>query len=259
MGTTRRKFGIELEFECAWKELRKSASRIINKVYGPKKYYAREATFESDTRLDKWHIKQDGGYDIAELTTPVSYKKDLIKIKRVVKGLRQEQLNPSDNCGFHVHLHIPDINQYHFLAGWMLCEKAILSCFPIDRRKSSYCEKIIEYPQQSKTLVANILEDKLNQSDHSHAISFCSYEERQTVEIRIAEGTDNEDFVVSWIEFLLCLTDHIKTINPCLISNNKCNSVLFDDLIDELHLTKSTREYMMKRYERYSKLPYWTH
>jgi hypothetical protein len=196
---------------------------------------------------------------IAELTSPVSVKKDLRLIKKVVKQLAKCDLNPSERCGFHVHIDIHDIDQYQFMAGWMIYEKAILSCFPLDRRKSSHCEKIVEYPQQSQSYVARLLEEKVIQTDHTGAISLFYYDERGTVEIRVGEGTDDADFVVNWVEFLLYFIDFVRKQNPCLITCHKCNSIHFDDLIKELPMKKSVREFMIGRYNKYGKLPYWTH
>jgi hypothetical protein len=259
MRRSKRGFGIELEFECPWEHLKKNATKAIREVYGNGKYYCRKDCFDSDNRLDKWHIKEDGLSSISELTTPVSYTTDLPKIKKVVKALGKCELNPSDACGFHVHIDIPDIDQYHFLAGWMIYEKAIFSCFPIDRRKSVHCEKILDYPQLSKSYIAKVLEQKLMESDHSHAISLSHYEERKTVEVRIGEGTDNEKFVVAWVEFLLYFAEHIKSFNPSLISCKKCNSVDFWEMIQNIRMKNSVSDFMEERYQKYGKLPYWVH
>lgn len=259
MNRSNRRFGIELEFECPWEYLKKHAQKHIQKVYGPRKSYSKNDSFESNIHLDKWHIKVDGLSTISELTTPVSTQKDLKLIGNVVGGLQQCELNPSESCGFHVHIDIPDIDMYHFMASWMISERAIFSCFPLDRRKSSYCQKINDQPNASRSFISRLLEEKVDTSGHTDAVSFSNYEERKTVEIRIAEATDDPEFVVNWIEFLLYWIDYTKQQNPSLLPCRKCNSMSFEDLLEDIPMKKSVVQFMRKRYEKYSRMPYWVY
>lgn len=259
MNRSNRRFGIELEFECPWEHLKKHAQKTIRKHYGLRKSYSRNDSFESIIHTDKWHIKTDGLSSIAEMTTPISTQSDLSNIYKVIRDLQEQELNPTENCGFHVHMSIPDINPYHFMSAWMIYEKSIFSCFPLDRRKSSYCQKINEQPQVSRSFISRLLEDKVANSGHTDAISFSNYEDRKTVEIRMAEGTDDPEFIVNWVEFLLYWIDHIKKQNPSILPCRKCNSVAFEELMEELPMKKSVREFMEKRYEMFGRMPYWVY
>lgn len=245
-----RKFGIELEFGCEWSRLKRVASEIIKKVYGPRKYYAKEESFESDFKTDKWHIKIDFS-SISELTTPISTIRDLDKIQQVVSYLRDKSVEPTEDCGFHVHFDISDIDQYHLMAGWMRSERAIFECTPSVRKDNYHCEKVLE-SKCMRSYIANFLKTKTDGAGSSSAISFEHYEERKTVEIRLGEGTNDPEFVRNWVLFFLHWIDSVKQQNPSLITCDKCNSLKYWELMDEMNITtKWVKEYMDIRHEKY--------
>jgi len=250
-----RRFGIEFEFECSWEKLRYHASRAINKVYGKRKYYSKKDKFASDFQLNKWHIKEENS-GVAELTTPVSTLRDVPRICQVISNF-EDKIKPEDDCGLHVHIDVHDLDQYHIMSAWLLSEKSIIRCFPLTRRRNGFCEKIIDRPQISRSLIAKILEDETESASHGDAIDLTEYEERKTVEIRLCEGTTDTELIRAWVTFLIYWVDFVKKKNPSLLPCAKCNSLEFDDLLDQLKLDKRTHMVMEERYEKYHKSPYW--
>jgi len=251
-----RRFGIEFEFECSWERLRWYASRAVNKIYGKGRYYAKKDRFTSDFELDKWHIKEENN-GVAELTTPVSRLRDIRSICEVIKSFHGK-FQPQDDCGLHVHIDVSDLDQYHIMGAWLLCERGIIRCFPQSRRRSGFCEKIISDPHVSRNLIAKILEAETDSASHGDAVDFTEYSERKTIEFRLSEGSMDVEWIRSWITFLLYWIDFVKKKNPSLIPCEKCNSIAFDSLLDELNLDDRTREVMEDRYEKYRKGPYWS-
>jgi len=207
--------------------------------------------------LGKWHIKEENVH-ISELTTPVSNLRDIPKICEVIKILDNGKIKPQDDCGMHIHTDIHDIDQYHIMSAWLLCERAIISCFPSSRRISGFCDKMLDSPMSSRSLVAKLLEDRTESSAHGDAISLSQYEERKTVEVRLGEGTVDPDWIRTWVTFLMNWFSYFKKRNPSRLACEKCNSLSFEELIEELKLDKKSQAIMEERYQKYHNKPYWT-
>lgn len=250
-----RKFGVEFEFLCEWKILKKYASKVIKEVYGPRSYYAKEDSFDSDFRLNQWHIKEEN-INISELTTPLSQHKDVERICKVIDYLRESDIKVDDNCGLHVHIDIHDIDKYHLMGAWLWCERSIMKCFPVERRKSGFCECMIEKPL-NKRLIAKILEEKTDESEHMKDVNLGNYDNRKTVEIRLSEGSLDTTWIRAWIKFLLRWVDFAKSNNPSLLPSHKCNSIDFYELLEEMELDRTTNEIITNRYKKFNRKPYW--
>ena len=244
MDKNNRRFGIELEFGNEWKEIKEITSKIIKEVYGVRMYYARNESFKSTSRTNKWHIKTDFSAS-TEITTPISIRENLTKIYKVIAFLRDNGAFVTKDCGFHVHVDISDVDRYLLMAGWLASEKAIFSCFPKTRKNNDYCEKILN-SRSAKSYIARILKEKTEMAISNNAISFEYYDERKTMEFRIAEGTTDPEFVRCWVNFILYWVDFIKTQNPCLITCDRCNIFSFDYLIEEMKIQDETIINFMK-------------
>ena len=251
-----RKFGIEFEFECSWERLKKCASKAIKNTYGPRKYYAKEERFSSDFQTNKWHIKEENTA-VSELTTPISTLRDVKSICEVIDELRKDLIRPQEDCGIHIHIDVPDIDIYHIMSGWLLSERAIISCFPAFRRRNGFCEKILDHPSASRSQIAKYLENKTDMATHSEAIDLTGYQDNKTIEIRLCEGSVDPEWIRAWIIFVINWVEFVKAKNPSLLPCEKCNSLDFEHLLDEMHLDKKTESVMKDRYERYKKDPYW--
>lgn len=251
-----RKFGIELEFDCSWDKLKGEAKHAIKKIYGRRKYYSKEESFSSDIYTDKWHIKIDYS-DVSELTTPISTLDDMDNICKVITYLRDSGIGVNDSCGFHVHIDIKDIDQYKFMAAWLRSEKAIIQCFPKSRRDSYHCERILDKTTVKK-YIASLLVSKTYEAGHGNSISLDNYEDRKTVEVRIAEGTNDPNFIKNWVLFLLYWMDSVKKMNPCLLTCDKCNVLKFNQLLEEMNINNNeVVSFMKKRYNKFKNIKYW--
>jgi hypothetical protein len=92
-----RKIGVEFEFDSSWSNLKKSASKHIKSIYGKNQYYSHPDSFKSDFKTDKWHIKEDTS-GLSELTTPISKKKDIKNIVKVIKRIHKDGITVSKDC-----------------------------------------------------------------------------------------------------------------------------------------------------------------
>lgn len=247
MGNGRR-FGIELEFDNEWEYIKKHASKIIKKIYGPRRYIARNDGFDSDFALNKWHIKVDGNTH-AEITSPVSKFKDIEKILTVIDYISDQSVNCGEDDGFHIHIDVGDIDKYHLLSGWLRCEKTIYKMFPKERKDNAHCEKLAH---RSGKIISTSIEDIMEESENHSAVLSCQrYDERKTVEFRIAESTTDIKFIRAWIIFIIKFIDSVKKINPTIIGKYKTNHLGWAGLMGEVELEERIQKVLKKRYNKY--------
>jgi len=253
---TNRRFGIEFEFLMPQPELSKIARRIIGQIYGAGYCVSKDEKYSTLKELNKWHIKREND-EVGEINTPISKLKDLSRIARVISILAKKKVPVGDGCGLHVHIEVKDVDKYNLVGFWLQCEKCILECFPSERRKSISVEKLIKDKSDCKKYIAEILEHNVNTASHGDIISLHDYDDRHTVEFRIAEGTTDSIFVTNWIRFLLYWIEYTKNLHPATVPCHKCNSLKIDDLLSLLSVDDETNDFMLWRHKKYCKLPYW--
>jgi len=254
MRRTNRPFGIEMEFNCSFEDLKINAADAIKRIYGPRKYYAKDSKFSSINNKT-WHIKSED-YQTSEVTTPVSILSNLRDIKKVFGIISCSGLEVADDCGFHIHFSVGDIDPYLIGAAWLLCEKSIFKCFPPSRLKNIHLDKVVRYPSYEKKQIANFLEDTIDNA-HTETLSLLNYTEMNTIEIRIAESTLDIKFIDIWVNFCLYWLEYIKKINSVKLACKLCNSMGIDDIMNEMKLPTYIEDGMMDRYDKYSNNSYW--
>lgn len=251
----KRRFGIEFEFSVEQKELDRVAPRIIASIYGKNSYVSKDEKYSVTDNFSKWHIKRENDL-LGEINTPVSKIKDLSKIAKVIGHLAKKKVPVNEECGLHVHIEVPDINKYCLIAYWMQSERAILECFPLQRRRGVTIERMVQRADQNK-FVSEILLNKTTRSSHSDIISLRDYEDRKTVEFRVAEGTTDTNLVINWAKFLLYWVERLKKEEPILLACKKCNCFTLEELLKVIEVDESTRDFMLWRSRKYQKLSYW--
>lgn len=253
---TNRRFGIEFEFNWNWEKLDSVAKRIIASICGKNSYVSRNEKYSVIKELGKWHIKRENDV-LGEINTPVSKVKDLPEIAKVIETLAKKKVSTNKECGLHIHIEVKDIDKHCIIARWLQCEKGILDCFPTIRRKTLSVEKLIRNRLDSKKFVSEVLEYNTNRASHGDIISLRDYDERKTIEIRVAEGTTDSKLVVNWVRFLLYWFEHLKTLKPILLPCKQCNSLGMDKILEQIGADDETKDFMLWRYEKYRYLPYW--
>jgi hypothetical protein len=249
-----RKFGLELEFDCEYKEFKDITTDAIGQVYGDGFYYCRDDKFESTFKLDKWHIKVENS-SVSELTTPVSTLSDLPNIMKVLRILKRKGIHgDKEDCGCHVHIDIPDIDKYEWCIFWMIYEKAIISCFPKERRGNTFCGKIVHKSDVRKR-IPSLLEHCV--AADKEVFSLYKYDRRRTVEVRICETTTDTNFLTAWVKFLVSYCHFIIKQNPYLACGDNCCSVSTEDMLEKMTLDGKSKAIMMNRYNQYKKIKYW--
>ena len=152
MNILNRPFGCEIEVSTDFDETKPILKQAIQKVYKSHLLYARNASFDSCIKTDKWHLKDDST-TMSEICTPISTFKDINKICKVVKSLSRKNVEITNNDSFHVHVSASDINPKNILACWLKYESVIKSLFPKRRRKGDYCTELVNYRGKSKKIL----------------------------------------------------------------------------------------------------------
>lgn len=252
-----RKFGCEFEFSTDWLISYNIIKPIITSLYGKDSLKAKQEWFKSNNNYRQWHFKTDST-TACELCTPISTYKKLNKILKVIKNIKLKNIKVSKKDALHVHLDASDLDPKKILLMWLKYEKVIFNMFPKHRQNNMYCPKAIKGIIKNKLVANYFKEAEEGSKEHHYAISFYFYKtnkknaKRNTVEIRIAEGTTDYKFVKNWIIFCLYFVEASK---KCDIINTMCDSpksYSLNDLILELKIKDQTlTKWLKKRYEKY--------
>jgi len=251
MKINNRPFGCEFEVSTSFQTLKKIIAPIIKKIYGKYQLYAREETFDSDTRTNKWHLKLEPS-SVSEFCTPISTFKDIKRICQVIEELDKNDIKITNDDSLHVHVSIPDVDPKHIIATWLQYDYEIKRCFPKhrwDKDKEAYNDEILKYKGKKKR-VADFLKDAISSSEsHQSILSFSNYEERKTVEFRISEGTLDPEHVYCWIKFCLYLVNYAKTIeDPILLVCEELNQKTLYEMMDDLDIDdERVLDWLIKR------------
>jgi hypothetical protein len=249
-----RKIGVEFEFDSSWSNLKKSASKHIKSIYGKNQYYSHPDSFKSDFKTDKWHIKEDTS-GLSELTTPISKKKDIKNIVKVIKRIHKDGITVSKDCGIHVHVDIHDFDLYHFVACWIGHERTILGCFSKDRRECGSCNRLIVSSNTNRKRIVDVVEDITDAIRNSRE-SIGWDKDTKTIEIRICEATDDIFWIETWLHWVLHFIDYFHTYNPTLIGKEHCNFGNLPLMLDHHGLKNKYQEKIEERYSLYQS-SYW--
>lgn len=198
-----RKFGCEFEFSTP-------LDSVIKKLkdYFPRNKVDSTNRWHKSINNTKWHIKFDGSTE-SEITTPVSTLNDLDDICNFLKYTKLKKMKVTKKDGLHIHLQATGISERRLVAAWLCVETLFFDLVPRYRRMREHCSPVwskceIEYDNNSRD-IEDVIDDALIIcKDHHVAFSIERFDGKtHTVEIRIAEGSNDPKFVKSWI--LLCL------------------------------------------------------
>ena len=251
-----REYGVELEFSSDWNVLCKYAKPYIRDVYGPRSSYAKKDRFDSETQLNKWHLKEEN-CEQSELCTPVFVLDEFEEVLAVLDGLfKESDLEVSAYDGFHVHVDVSDLAPEHIIVCWLMIEQDLLKCFPPDRRKNSNCVQLMPLGSKNKKpLISERLKEAYDVStSYGNAnLDFEYYDDRKTVEVRLAEGTKDIDFVEAWIYFLDDFFYFASQMSPTWSVCEKVNSKTFEEIAYYGQYDTKWLEKMLKRKKLYQR------
>lgn len=238
-----RSFGCEFEFSTEWEE----ALPIVQKVIPKRNLRVERDYVSTENNRTWWHLKTDGTTDI-ELATPISKSKDLPNICRVIMRLSRG-LKVTSNDGFHVHVSCRDVDVRLMMIYWARCENAIFSLVNKQRHVNDSCRRISGAFKVGMSKLMEVADE------HHSALSCCYYEDRKTVEFRVAEGTRDWQFISAWVHFCLSFVDFCKRADPIDILTDKTFNIGVSRMFDDIKLPAKYANELLCRSKRINNAP----
>jgi len=240
-----RPFGVEFEIG------NEVTQGLISNVIKSNSNYPVEVTSSWGQSINNnyWHVKYDStcgangkkidhGWEIASFKA--SGLQELKHIAAVAVSLRNAGCLVNTNCGFHIHADVSDFTKSQMgllLARWLKIEPFICNAVPFSRVNNYFCRliskhKILDFRKKYKpTELWDVLKpcdfnihDNVQKKVTLNTVNFAqsiqngmSKHTRNTIELRMPEGTLDSGNVEGWVGFFVNFVDHSKTTN---ISSN---------------------------------------
>lgn len=279
--TSKRKFGIELEVE---KNKTQAEITAAIQAVTEKPVESTSGHWAQSTHNDYWHIKYDstcgpkgkgkdkGGWEVASYVA--SGYKDLLDIEKTTDALCELGCKVNDNCGLHIHADVSDFtkNQISILiAYWLKVEKWLSQAVPSIRADNKYCKLLAK--SKAKELKTDVEYEPLGLWDLVKPTNFAVHENnqkktslnlvgiaqrfhyedqgagipcgvRQTVELRMPEGTLDGREVVNWVRLFLLFVETSKTAK---MPNNIAPAGSVEELLRIIGFVDPKRFYLLSK------------
>jgi hypothetical protein len=249
MNNRDRKFGCEFEFSSSIEQISSYLSPAIINIYGEDKIIVTTAWCKS-TDMTRWYLKKDST-TLCELTTPVSFFNDLVKIKKVLKVLEKNSPRITRNDSLHMHIDASDVSKQNLIFLWMKIEPIFLLCLPKHRRNNTYCEKINHIPINNKYWFSALAKGLDLSNEHHSLFSLYYYKnKRKTVEFRGCEGTYDFYTMNMFLHFYMAFISRASKIDLIkeLFSEYKIETI--DDMFFYLKINNNrVKEFFRRRFE----------
>jgi len=244
-----RKFGIELEVEknktqqeilnaikeVSKKDVQTSAGHWMQSVNNGEWH----VKYDSSCGPKGNKAEDGGGWEIASFVA--SGYKDLLEIEKSVNAVNKLGCIINKHCGFHIHVDVSDFTKEEIsilMARWIKIENWISQMVSPSRVNNKHCKLIssvkkkyinfdIKYeplvlwdivkptnfavhenPQKKVSLNSIGIAEKFYRLDNGIGISANS---RQTIELRMPEGTLDGDNVKNWVRFFILFVETCKS------------------------------------------------
>jgi hypothetical protein len=195
-----------------------------------------------------WHVKYDstcgplgknkdqGGWEVASFKAKGI--RDLQHIGKVADALNSAGVEVNNNCGFHIHVDASDFLPKHVavtVARWLKIEPWICRMLPPHRRKNKYCKLLNKYfkhllsvPYDAEDFWQVIKPSNLDIHENPQkkvALNLVNYisalyneqhvwcdatQNRKTIELRLPEGTLQQEEIIHWVMLFLLFVDISK-------------------------------------------------
>lgn len=233
-----RPFGCEFEFSTKWDD----AVPLISAVIPKKRLRIEKAVVRTRNNRAWWHLKTDGTTEI-ELVTPISKLEDVTDIRKTIMRL-SSSLKVSGEDGFHVHVSAKDVDIRLLGIYWTRCERSIFSLVNKKRLDNNMCDRVAESYKEGIHSLMTALED------HHSSLSCFYYKDRKTVEIRVAEGTRDWNFVEAWINFCVAFVEYVAKADPISVLTDKPFKISVEQMFDDIRLPVRHRMILLSRNKR---------
>lgn len=276
---SKRNFGIELEIEKT--RTQQQIQETIQTV-SKKPIQTTGGSWAQSNNNMFWHVKYDstcgplgkgkdnGGWEIASFVA--SGYKDLLEIEAVTNALRESGCKVNKNCGLHIHADASDFSRDQIsalTAYWIKVEGWLSQAVPANRVNNKYCKLISKvkklkfedsydpvklwnvvkptnfsiHENDQKKMALNLV-GVAQKFHYDEAGTSFPMEMRQTIELRMPEGTLDGNEVKNWVRLFLLFVETCK--DKEMPSNLKPASTI-EELLCVLGLADSDKFYLLSK------------
>jgi len=243
-----RKFGVEIEFVGITPNVAQAAIRNAG-------VSCQYEDYNHATR-NHWKIVRDGSVThykgeshTGELVSPpLSGKRGLDKLRKVVNAIKMAGATVNSSCGFHVHVDVNDFTPNQIVAipyryGYLESKiNKFMSHSRINSQWASTVSKnysgIVDNIRRSMTLYKYNFKKAANFSTSKYRkVNISSYHRHGTVEFRQHEGIVDSEKAYNWVQFCLHFVEHtFNNVPPAnkLVLPVKKDLKLFNEIPEEV-------------------------
>jgi hypothetical protein len=116
-------------------------------------------------------------------------------VREVCKVLKKLKAQVNDSCGLHVHLDMRNRNATEAFDALIAFQNTLFKMIPSSRRDNEFCKR---NGNES-------LDESIELTDRNLGINAFSYLERQTIEVRMHEGSINQREINDWVYLLVSI------------------------------------------------------
>ena len=209
----KRKFGVEIEYYGI------PRSNLIDAL---KAIRVKCVSEDYNHRVRRhWKIVSDGSVEgayAAELVSPpLSGKRGITTLRKVISAIKAAGARVNDSCGFHVHVDSHDLSPNQVMAvvqRYGFFEKRIDNFMSIQRTNSNWAKRVngryLNSMIQNHNFSSLEFKTFARYSDRYRKVNIASLARHGTIEFRQHEGTVNPDEVVNWTQFCVHFVDQIS-------------------------------------------------
>jgi len=214
----KRKFGVEIEYHGIPRGNVIAALKAIGVKCVAENYNHNAKRY--------WKIVSDasvqGVYPAELVSPPLSGRRGISTLRKVVTAIREAGAHVNDSCGFHVHIDSRDLHPNQIMAvvrRYAAFEKRIDNFMSIQRTNCQWAKRVngryLNSLIQNHNFWNREFKDFARLCDRYRKVNIASFARHGTIEFRQHEGTVDPEKVVNWTQFCVHLVDQIsKDIEP---------------------------------------------
>lgn len=232
-----RPFGIELEM--GEEVPRKDVGKIVESVTHRN---VQVTDWQPTQKNNYWNVKVDGScgtkghlehhYGVEVCSPKMRTVDDLAEVLDISSELSGHDCKVNNNCGYHIHLEVSDFAPHNvaiLVAYWLKIENIIKQIVPEHRRNNKHCKFWGDYKKfsfandyyQVDDFMSRIWPDNFSPHDNPQrrvALNIINYaafhsngDGKNTVELRIPEGTLHKENIKNWFYLFYSLVNTCKS------------------------------------------------
>lgn len=190
-----------------------------------------------DGSIEPEYNDEFGCQGIEVRSKPIVVKEVASRVKEIQDNfIKKYKCKSNSSCGFHVHMDMTNSSEKQRLnikKWWVAYEDAFRSLVPRWRQQSYWCQSVK-------------MQGHYDNWDRDSTLNVWAFEDHGTFEIRLHQGTVDEDEIINWINLLALFFDTFQNRTPAITTGSL--RAMFKDI----KAPKSMRSYFYAKAKRYN-------